>query len=254
MKIYLNRTAQELGKQAAALTAQRLRAAIEEKGEARIVLSTGASQFTTLAALVQEDVAWDKVTAFHLDEYINLPVTHGASFRKYLKERFVDLVPLKEMVYVDTDGDTAASIQTVTDRLREKEVDIGLIGIGENTHIAFNDPPADFDTRDAYIIVHLDDKCRRQQVGEGWFATPEDVPACAVSMTPYQIMQCKCIISAVPFAVKAECICKLLSTDELTNLIPATLLKTHPDFHLFLDQDSASQCDASILEKYECIT
>ena len=243
MKVVVQKTAIEMGKCAAELIAQKLRSAIIENGEARIILSTGSSQFETFDALVKEDVDWSRVTAFHLDEYIALPITHSASFRKYLKERFADLVPLKEMVYVNTEGDITESIKEVTARLRERPIDIGVIGIGENAHIAFNDPPADFNTKEAYIIVNLDERCKKQQVGEGWFETVDDVPKQAISMTPFQIMLSRCIVSAVPHKVKAEAVAKVLSAETTTPMIPATLLKEHPDFNLFLDADSASLCE-----------
>ena len=229
-----------LGRSAAKYTAFLLRSAISEKGYARIVLSTGASQFDTLSALVTEDVDWSRVDMFHLDEYVGLPETHGASFRKYLKERFVAKLPcpLRSANFVDG---TKEGIEKLTAKLRESEVDVGLIGIGENTHIAFNDPPADFNTRDAYIIVKLDEACRRQQLGEGWFESLEEVPKEAVSMTAYQIMQCRHIISSVPYAVKASAVEKTLKTNETTPSVPATLLKEHENFTLYIDADSAEK-------------
>ena len=229
-----------LGKSAAKYTAELLRSAIAEKGYARIILSTGASQFDTLSALVLEDVDWSRVDMFHLDEYVGLPETHGASFRKYLKERFVAKLPkaLRSANFVDG---TEEGIEKLTANLRESEVDVGLIGIGENTHIAFNDPPADFNTREAYIIVNLDEACRRQQLGEGWFETLDDVPRQAVSMTTYQIMQCRHIVSCVPYAVKASAVEKTLKTNETTPLVPATLLKEHESFTLYIDAESAER-------------
>lgn len=229
-----------LGASAAMHVASRLNAIIAQKGYARIVLSTGASQFDTLDALTRENVDWSKVDMFHLDEYVDLPITHGASFRKYLQERFVDKLPcaLRSVNFVDG---TPEGIAQLTVKLREDEIDIGLIGIGENTHIAFNDPPADFNTREAYIIVNLDEKCKRQQMGEGWFATIDDVPKQAVSMTPWQIMQCKEIISCVPYAVKAEAVRLTLQTKETTPNVPATLLKEHNNFIIYADAESAKQ-------------
>lgn len=239
MEIRICKDCVALGKSAASHVAQVLRECIAKQGYARIVLSTGASQFDTLSALVEEKgIAWDCVEMFHLDEYVNLPITHGASFRKYLQERFIDKVaPLKGVYFVDG---TKEGIASLTEELRKKPVDIGLIGIGENGHIAFNDPPADFDTKEAYIIVNLDDRCKKQQLGEGWFETIDDVPKQAVSMTPYQIMQCKRIVSCVPYAVKTEAIKNTVLAKEVTNMVPATLLKTHPDFILYVDEDSAS--------------
>jgi len=250
MKVVFSPNKEELGSKAAELIAQKLNEAIKEKGHARIVLSTGASQFETLASLVKKDIDWSKVTMFHLDEYVALPITHAASFRKYLTERFVDIVHPKEAVFVDGEGDVEKNIGYLTRRLREDVIDVGVVGIGENAHIAFNDPPADFKTKEAYIVVNLNDKCKRQQVHEGWFATVDDVPKQAISMTPYQIMQCKCIVSAVPRKVKADAIKAVLEAKETTNLIPSTLLKTHKDFTLFIDQDSASLCGKELLERY----
>ena len=239
MEIRIAENRYALGQSAAKYVAQILRETIAEKGKARMVLSTGASQFDTLEALTKEDVQWDKVEMFHLDEYVDLPETHPASFRKYLKERFVEKVaPLAGVYFVDG---TVEGIAGLTQQLRREPIDIGLIGIGENGHIAFNDPPADFDTKEAYIVVNLDDDCKKQQMGEGWFATIDDVPKQAVSMTPYQIMQCRRIVSCVPYAVKAGAVEKTLKAKEVTNLVPATLLKTHPDFVLYLDMESAAK-------------
>lgn len=238
MEIRICKNSAALGESAAKYVAKRLNDIIAKKGYARVVLSTGASQFETLDALTRENVNWSAVDMFHLDEYVNLPITHMASFRKYLQERFVDRLPMPLRSVNFVDG-TPEGIALLTKKLREDVIDIGLIGIGENTHIAFNDPPADFNTRDAYIIVNLDEKCKRQQMGEGWFATIDDVPKQAVSMTTYQIMQCEEIISCVPYAVKADAIAKTLKTKETTPNVPATLLKEHPNFILYIDSDSA---------------
>jgi glucosamine-6-phosphate deaminase len=176
---------------------------------------------------------------FHLDEYVDLPETHGASFRKYLKERFVEKVgTLKAAHFVDG---TKECIAKLTEEIRKSPIDIGLIGIGENGHIAFNDPPADFDTKEAYIIVNLDERCKKQQMGEGWFETFDDVPKQAVSMTVHQIMSCERIISCVPYAVKASAIEKTIHTKETTPLVPATKLKEHKNFILYVDMDSAKE-------------
>ncbi len=239
MQIHVYETAVQMGERAAEMIAQKLNEAIARQGEARLLLSTGASQFEMFEALVNKPVDFSKVTMFHLDEYVGLPVTHIASFRKYLQERFVSRVPLKEAVFVNGEGDVRANIAAVTARLKEKPIDVGVIGIGENGHIAFNDPPADFDTQESYIVVNLDDRCKRQQVGEGWFPTVEDVPKQAVSMTVSQIMASRCIVTIVPHSVKAEAIRNTLS-QPVTNMVPATILKTHPDWNLFLDMDSAA--------------
>lgn len=240
----------ELGRKAAALAAGYLREAIEEKGGAGIILSTGASQFTTLEALAEEDVDWSRVEMFHLDEYVNLAQTHPASFVKYLQDRFVQKVgPLKAVHFVDTSQGTDVIIEKLTAALVESPVDVGLIGIGENAHIAFNDPPADFENPASYLVVNLDEDCRRQQLGEGWFPALEDVPKQAVSMTVTQILKCRHIISAVPYQVKAQAVKKTLE-NEVTNKIPATVLKTHPDVTVFVDRESVSAADARVLERY----
>lgn len=239
MKIIVSKDSKELGVKAATLAAEVINRAIEEKGNARIILSTGSSQFDTIEALLKADIDWSKVEMFHLDEYVDLPETHPASFRKYLKERFVNLIPLKKAHFVSGEGDLEKHISELTDEIRKEPVDLGLIGIGENAHVAFNDPPANFDTKEAFIIVDLDMKCKQQQVGEGWFATIDDVPKQAITMTPYQIMQSKTIISCVPYGVKAQAVKDTLESD-LTNLIPATILKGHNDYTLFLDEESAS--------------
>ena len=235
----------ELGERAAAHVAHILRHVIAEKGEARIVLSTGASQFDTLEALTKRtDIRWECVEMFHLDEYVGLPISHPASFRKYLQERFVDKLPaLKAVHFVDG---TKENIEELTRELRRAPIDLGLIGIGENTHIAFNDPPADFDTDEAYIIVRLNDTCKRQQVREGWFATEDDVPKEAVSMTVKQIMKCQRIVSIVPRAVKADAVAATLSQDK-NNMVPATIMKSHPDFTLFVDADSFAKVDEAAI-------
>ena len=239
MEIRICKDRYELGKSAAKQIAEDLKKIIEDKGCARIALSTGASQFDTLEALTKEEgIKWECVEMFHLDEYVDLPVTHPASFRKYLQERFVDKVgTLKAVHFVDG---TVEGISKLTEEITKEPVDIGLIGIGENGHIAFNDPPADFDTKQSYIVVTLNERCKKQQMGEGWFATIDDVPKQAVSMTAHQIMKCKKIVSCVPYAVKAEAIEKTLHSEEVTNMIPATLLKTHPNFLLYIDAESAA--------------
>lgn len=238
MKINVLKTPQELGDSAAVLIAERLNQAIASQGEARLLLSTGASQFETISALVKQDVDWTKVTMFHLDEYVDLPETHMASFRKYLKERFASQVSLKAAYYVDGNGDVEANISALSEKVREKPMDVGVIGIGENGHIAFNDPPADFETDACYKVVTLDTRCKKQQMGEGWFPTIDDVPKQAITMCVKQIMASKVIISCVPHGVKAEAVKNTLER-EVCPEVPATILKTHPDWNLFLDTESA---------------
>ena len=239
MQIFVNETAKTLGIHAAEAAAAIINEAIKEKGEARIVLSTGASQLTTLEPLITMDVDWSKVVMFHLDEYVDLPETHVASFRKYLKERFIQKIPLKAAYLVDG---TAEGIAALTKELRAAPIDLGLIGIGENAHIAFNDPPADFDTDAAYIVVTLDTACRNQQVAEGWYPNIDAVPKQAISMTCRQIMACEKIISVVPYIEKADAIAATLA-NPVTNLVPATLMKTHADLSLYCDAESVSKAD-----------
>ena len=240
MKIEIFENSIELGKVAATQCAAIINDAIARQGKARIVLSTGMSQFDTITALTEVDIDWSKVEMFHLDEYIGLPESHPASFRKYLKERFLNRVNIKQAFLVDGENDPQKVIAFLSDEIHKEPVDLGLIGIGENAHIAFNDPPADFETKDAFICVTLNDTCKQQQVGEGWFATLDDVPKQAISMSVYQIMQCRQIVSCVPFAVKAKAIKDTLG-NELTNMVPATMLKQHPHCTLYLDKESASQ-------------
>jgi glucosamine-6-phosphate deaminase len=240
MIIDISADAVELGIKAAHMVSVKLTEAIGRNGEARMVVSTGKSQFETFAALLKEKIDWEKVEVFHLDEYIGLSVNHPASFRKYLNDRFLNHLTIKEFHPVDVEGEIFEKIKTLTSEIRKKSVDIGLIGIGVNGHIAFNDPPADFETREAFITVNLDNECRLQQVGEGWFKSVEEVPWRALTMTPWQIMQCKTIISCVPHKVKAISVRNTL-INNLTEIIPATILKQHKDFHLYLDKNSASE-------------
>lgn len=239
MVINICNDAFELGTEAARFVSIKLNEAIEHNGEARLVVSTGSSQFETLQALLMEKVSWEKVEVFHLDEYIGLPVTHRASFRKYLYDRFINHIPIRKFYGVDVEGNIGQTILSLTREISRKPADVGLIGIGVNGHIAFNDPPADFNTRESYIVVTLDEECRMQQVNEGWFGTLGEVPEKAVSMTPWQIMQCSTIVSAVPHKVKSTSVKNTL-INSLTEIVPATILKQHPDFHLYLDKDSAS--------------
>lgn len=240
MKLSISPNSVEMGKKAAEAVAEMIRRCVSEQGEARIMVSTGQSQFEFFEALVSMEIPWNKVDIFHLDEYVDLALSHPASFRKYLKERFIDRISGGTMHYISGEGDVNATIAEISAAIMEKPIDIGVIGIGENAHIAFNDPPADFDTKAAFHVVKLDDKCRRQQVGEGWFATVYDVPQYAISATVSLIMSCRNIVSVVPHKVKADAILRTLETEGVTNLIPATIMKEHDNWLLFVDEDSAS--------------
>lgn len=240
MKIEIYSTPAEMGIHASGRIASGLRHAVRSQGFARLLLSTGASQFPMFDALIHEDIDWSAIEMFHLDEYIGLPATHKASFRKYLNERFISKVNLRSAYLIDGESDITALAAELKQKLSEHPVDVGVVGIGENGHIAFNDPPADFDTDEAYIAVNLDDRCKAQQVGEGWFENIAAVPDKALSMTVSQIMKCKTIISVVPHSVKADAVYNTFN-NPVTNMVPATILKTHPDWNLFLDSASAAR-------------
>lgn len=240
MQINIFETPAENGRQAALASQKILLEAIEKQGSARIVLSTGASQFEFFEHFIKLDIPWNKIEMFHLDEYIGLPETHPASFRKYLKERFLAFVDVKEAYLVNGEVDPQEELQRLNAEVTKAPIDLALIGIGENAHIAFNDPPADFNNEDPFIIVNLDDACKQQQVGEGWFATIADVPKRAITMTVQQILKSKNIITVSPHQAKATAIYNTLNR-EIDPNYPATILKTHSNWSLYLDKHSASK-------------
>lgn len=241
MNVEVFDTKQEMGRAAAATGAQRLYGALQETGSANLIVATGASQFEMLEHLVSADLDWSSMTGFHLDEYIGLSVEHPASFRKYLKERFVDRlpVPLKAFHYLNGEIDPAGECQRVGQILADTSIDVAFVGIGENGHLAFNDPPADFETTRPYLVVDLDEACRRQQLGEGWFPDFDSVPAQAISMSVQQILKSRTIICTVPDKRKAEAVKKAVA-GPVTSEVPASILQTHTDCHLFLDTAAAS--------------
>ncbi len=249
MKLIISQTKEELGKISAEHTAKLLNRAIEEQGSARILLSTGASQFPFFNEIVKEKVDWSKVEMFHLDEYVGISENHPASFKRYLLDRFVNKVNLKKAYLINGEDNIDKTIERLTAVLDEKAIDVGLIGIGENAHIAFNDPPADFSDERAYKVVTLAERCLQQQIDEGWFKNIEETYKQAISMTCSRIMKCKSIISVVPYKVKAEAVYNTL-TNDLTPQVPATLLKEHADFTLYCDTDSASMLNDKIIKKY----
>jgi len=238
MEIIISETKQEMGKQAAQKGADLIRKVIAERGEANIIVATGASQFEMLSELVKENINWSVVTGFHLDEYIGIEETHPASFRKYLKERFVSLVPLKDFRYVNG-NDAENECKRLGEIITNHPIDVAFVGIGENGHLAFNDPPADFETEEPYIVVNLDDDCRRQQLGEGWFPTFDDVPKQAISMSIHQIMKSKHIVCSVPDERKAVAVKNTIKSI-ISPAVPASVLQKHPSIWLFLDKNSAS--------------
>lgn len=242
MQLYIHDTPAALGKAAADRAAALLNDAIAAKGSAVLLLSTGASQFDFFENLVLCEVDWGKVTMFHLDEYVGLPQSHPASFRRYLNERFVSRVGLGQVFFVDGEGDAGEVTAALAEAIGGVTVDLGVVGIGENGHIAFNDPPADFDTQQPYIVVELDEKCKAQQVREGWFENLDAVPRQAITMSVSRILNCEKIISVVPHAVKAAAVRDTL-TLPITPQIPAAALRNHPCWELFLDTASASLLD-----------
>ena len=233
-----------LGRSAAERAAARINAAIAARGEARVIFASAASQFEFIEALIaRDDIDWSKVCGFHLDEYVGLPADHPASFRRFLRERLLAKLPSppKSFTFVGGDApDTAAECARLEAALREAPIDLACIGIGENGHIAFNDPPADFDTKAAYAVVALDEVCRRQQVGEGWYPNLDAVPTHAYSMTVPQIMASKAIVCVVPDERKAQAVATALE-GPVTNLCPSSILRLHPDCTLYIDTPAASR-------------
>jgi glucosamine-6-phosphate deaminase len=234
----------QLADAAARDAAGRLRAAIAARGGARIVAATGASQIAFLEQLIgQPGIDWSKIEMFHLDEYIGLPIDHPASFRKYLLERLIRPAGITRYHLLDGERDPVATCREVGELLREQPVDVACVGIGENGHLAFNDPPADFETREPYLVVHLDERCRRQQVGEGWFAGLNDVPSTAISMSVQQILAARAIVCVVPDRRKAEAVRNAVE-GPVDPMVPASILRRHPDVTIYLDTESASLLQA----------
>ncbi|MBP5321536.1 MAG: glucosamine-6-phosphate deaminase [Kiritimatiellae bacterium] len=244
MRIVIGKDKLDMARLAAGAASAAIRKAIAERGEARIIVATGASQFEFLDALVKAPgIDWGKVTGFHLDEYVGLPVTHPASFRGYMRARLVSRTPQPMKAFHEVNGnadDPEAECARLEALVREAPIDVACIGIGENGHIAFNDPPADFDTNAAYRVVPLDEKCRMQQVGEGWFAALEDVPRYAFSMTVKQIMWSREIVCTVPDERKAEAVRGAVE-GPVTNRCPCSVLQLHPSCGLYLDPPAAAK-------------
>jgi glucosamine-6-phosphate deaminase len=232
--------AQSLARAAAGEAAERIRAAITGRGRARIIAATGMSQIGFLEALVRApDVDWSRVEMFHLDEYVGLPADHPASFRRYLVERLVRPAGIRRFHLIDGEGDPADVCSKLGRAISDAPVDVAFVGIGENGHLAFNDPPADFHATDPYLVVRLDEACRRQQVGEGWFKTIDDVPTQAITMSIPQILKSRAIVAVVPEARKAEAVRRCFEGD-ISPLAPASALRRHADTSVFLDVDSAA--------------
>lgn len=246
MDINIFETEEEMGAAAARDGAEIIRTAIEKNGEARIIVATGASQFTVLSNLIKEEgIDWSKVTGFHLDEYIGIDENHPASFRGYLRDRFVTQVPLKAFHYINGENDPEAECEKTGVALQEKPIDAAFIGIGENGHIAFNDPPADFETEKPYLVVELDDACRQQQFGEGWFPTFEDVPQKAISMSVNQILKSGRVFCSVPDERKSEAVAGCVN-GQVTPDCPASIMQDKDYISLYLDKPAASKLDVEV--------
>jgi glucosamine-6-phosphate deaminase len=238
VKTYSDRAA--MSRAAGRHAGRSLRDIISRQGTARIVAATGASQLTFLETLVAEEgIDWSKVELFHLDEYVALPIDHPASFRKFLLERLITKVGMRRYHLLDGEQDPDRVAAEASQAIAAAPVDIAFAGIGENGHLAFNDPPADFETTVPYLVVTLDTACRRQQVGEGWFASIEEVPLRAISMSIHRVLQSREIICVVPDARKAVAVQACVEGDVAPER-PASILKTHPLTTLYLDRASAS--------------
>ncbi len=249
IKTIVSDTPEAMGKAAAETAINHIVVSIEQTDQAAIVLATGASQFEVLAHLVKTDrIDWSKVTMFHLDEYVGLSVTHDASFRRYLTERFINQVsPLKAVHLINGDvKDSKAQCRQLSEIISQHQIAVTLAGIGENGHLAFNDPPADFETTEPYLVVDLDTRCRQQQLGEGWFNTLDEVPTQAISMSIQQIMKSKCLILSVPDTRKAEAVKNTLAR-AVSPEYPASIVRTHTDCHLYLDRQAAALLDKTTL-------
>jgi len=246
MKLSIHETADGMGKTAAETAARILRDAIARNGRAAFIAATGASQFGFLQHLVAAPgIAWERTTMFHLDEYIGFSSEHPASFRRYLRERLTSRVPIGTVHFIEGDArDLEAEMARVNRLLAATPIDVAFVGIGENGHLAFNDPPADFTTETPYLIVNLDEACRRQQFGEGWFKTLDEVPRRAVSMSVKQILKSACIVCTVPDRRKARAV-KACLEGEIGPMLPASILRSHPHCFFFLDREAAGELSPS---------
>lgn len=238
LKVFADKNSLALA--AAGEAASTIRNSIRDRGSARIIAATGASQFDFLDELTKaRDIDWPRVEMFHLDEYLGMPATHPASFQKYLLDRLINKTGIIRYHLLNGEDDPGRVINQVSAEIRKAPIDIAFVGVGENGHLAFNDPPADFETEGPYIVVKLDEASRRQQFGEGWFRTFDEVPRLAISMTVRQILKSRQILCIVPEARKARAVAKCFQ-GHISPLAPASILRTHPNVLVYLDQDSAS--------------
>ena len=246
IKVFSSKAA--MAEAAANDAASLIREAISQRGQARIIAATGASQFDFLEALTKiAAIDWKRVEMFHLDEYVGVSDQAPASFCRYLRERLIDKVGLKKVHLLDGTEDPATVIGRVSAEIRKAPIDVAFVGVGENGHLAFNDPPADFDTDEAYMVVNLDEACRKQQLGEGWFPTIADVPRQAISMTIRQIMKAEHVLCIAPDARKANAV-KACFDGEVSPMTPASILQRHPNAAIYLDKESAALLPATAVE------
>ena len=251
MKIEVFPDKKLLAKSASLHASSQLRDTIKKRGTARIIAATGAAQFGFLDLLTQTpDIDWQSVEMFHLDEYIGLRSNHPASFRKFLLDRLINKTGITRHHLIAGDDDPRQVIADLTREINKAPVDLAFVGIGENGHLSFNDPPADFETEEAYIVVELDEACRKQQMGEGWFKTLDEVPRRAISMTVRQILKAREIIAIVPETRKAKAVEKCFS-GEISPLAPASILRKHTNTTVYLDSDSASLLKPDVLEQFQ---
>ena len=240
MRIQVLGDSQSLARAASDEAASRIRAAITTRGRARIIAATGTSQIAFLDALVRSpDVDWSRVEMFHLDEYIGLSADHPASFRRYLLERLVRPTGIARVHLIEGDREPAEVCRALGRELTAAPIDVAFVGIGENGHLAFNDPPADFATEQPYLVVQLDEACRRQQVGEGWFTSLDQVPQQAITMSIRQILRSQAIVAVVPEARKAAAV-RMCVEGDVSPMAPASILRTHSETSVFLDGESAA--------------
>jgi glucosamine-6-phosphate deaminase len=250
MKVRRFETRLSMARAAAAHAAAAIQRAVADHGLARIIVATGASQFEFLEDLTaNQAVDWARVTLFHLDEYVGLPIEHPASFRKYILERVIRKTAIQDYVLLDGEGDAREVCRTAGEALNAMPIDVAFVGIGENGHLAFNDPPADFITDEPYLVVQLDEACRRQQVGEGWFGSVADVPVSALSMSVRQILKSREIICVVPDARKAAPV-KATLEGPITPDVPASALRQHGNATMYLDGASAALLRPETLQMF----
>lgn len=239
MKLMIKDSKAQCGHEAAQLGMEVINRAIAEKGTANVIFATGSAQFEMLQRLVTLPIDWRSVNGFHLDEYIGISIEHKASFRKFLKERLVDKVKPGNFYYINGESDPGVECRRLNDIIQQHPIDLAFVGIGENSHLAFNDPPADFETRVPYIQVTLDEACRKQQMGEGWFKTFDEVPQKAISMSVNHILKSENIIAVVPEQRKARAV-QLTVESEIGPSVPASAMRLHANTIVLLDRESSS--------------